>query len=202
MTKIIKSYKQAAEQLASHMGIENFEVTELNQVKHNIAENYSAWIQHLNLPNRFLNWGLKDNTLCNEYIGLDFNFSEVYRAEDIYSQTLLYYLIKPLITKQFFNKRLLDIGCGNGVGLKLSTKLLNTQYALGIDLMELSIRNATQYYHQTNRINYIQADSEHLPLDNESFDIITNLESSHLYPRIEDFFSEVERVLAPKGFFC
>ena len=202
MTKNIQSYKEAAEKLIHYMGIEYIETTELNQMKHHIAESYSSWIQLSDNHNRFLNWGLKDTALCNEYMALDFNFSEIYHAEDIYSQTLLYYLIKPLITNQFFNKRLVDIGCGNGVGTKLSAKLLNTQYALGIDLMALSIRNATQYFHQTNQINYIQADSEHLPLDNESFDIITNLESSHLYPRIEDFFSEVERVLAPNGFFC
>ncbi|HAT8102569.1 TPA: methyltransferase domain-containing protein, partial [Legionella pneumophila] len=52
------------------------------------------------------------------------------------------------------------------------------------------------------KINYMQADAENMAMANESFDIVTNLESSHLYPQIEHFFAEVERVLVPNGFFC
>ena len=41
-----------------------------------------------------------------------------------------------------------------------------------------------------------------MALEDGSFDVITNVESSHLYPRLEHFYSEVARVLAPGGFFC
>ena len=73
---------------------------------------------------------------------------------------------------------------------------------MGIDLVNKLVTNATHNFYKENKVNYIQSDAENLPLANESFDIITNLESSHIYPRVEHFFSEVERVLSPGGFFC
>ena len=47
----------------------------------------------------------------------------------------------------------------------------------------------------------MQADAEKLPFDDESFDAIINVESSHCYPHIDSFLSEVRRVLAPGGCF-
>ena len=96
----------------------------------------------------------------------------------------------------------LDIGCGNGIGLKVISELLKTSYALGIDLTSTAVMNSNKNFYKTDTINYIQSDAENLAVEGESFDIVTNLESSHLYPKIEDFFSEVERVLSPGGFFC
>jgi phthiocerol/phenolphthiocerol synthesis type-I polyketide synthase E len=44
-------------------------------------------------------------------------------------------------------------------------------------------------------------DSENLPFKNRSFEIVTNLESSHTYPNLRAFFAEVSRVLKKKGKF-
>ena len=44
-------------------------------------------------------------------------------------------------------------------------------------------------------------DAEHLPFDDESFDVVTNLESSHTYPDLRAFLGEVRRVLRPGGWF-
>jgi len=44
-------------------------------------------------------------------------------------------------------------------------------------------------------------DAEHLPFDDGSFDVVTNMESSHTYPNLRAFFMEVQRVLAEGGTF-
>jgi SAM-dependent methyltransferase len=44
-------------------------------------------------------------------------------------------------------------------------------------------------------------DSENLPFKNRSFEVVTNLESSHTYPNLRAFFAEVGRVLKKKGKF-
>jgi phthiocerol/phenolphthiocerol synthesis type-I polyketide synthase E len=44
-------------------------------------------------------------------------------------------------------------------------------------------------------------DSENLPFKSRSFDVVTNLESSHTYPNLRAFFAEVSRVLKKKGRF-
>lgn len=196
MEEDIKNYTKSNSQLGYIIKQNCSNTTEIKAIKHLIQNSYNI-IGHAIYNNIFLNWGLWNKKIYNEYLNC---YPSTYAQ--IYSQLLLYYLIRPLIHTRFLNKRLLDIGCGNGVGLEISSGLLETQYALGIDLTHKLLTNASSNFYKENTLNYIQADAEHLPLDNECFDIITNLESSHLYPQIELFFSEVERVLAPGGFFC
>lgn len=201
MDESLKSYSQAAKQLGVAMSQNCFNDSEVKLAKHQVNDSYNSWA-HLVYDKAFLNWGLWDKRIVDEYQGLNFDFSRICNVQDIHSQCLLYYLIRPLIKNRFFYRRLLDIGCGNGIGLKASSELLKTEYALGIDLVNKLVTHATRNFHKGNKINYIQSDAEHLPLASDSFDIITNLESSHLYPQIEHFFEEVARVLAPGGFFC
>lgn len=201
MNENIKSYSQAANQLGYAVNHECLNISEVKLMKSNVQESYNSWA-HMIYDKTFLNWGLWDKKIVDEYLGLKFKFSTICTVQDIYPQILLYYLIRPLIKFNFFDKRLLDIGCGNGVGLKASCEMLGAKYALGVDLVHKLVTNGNRNFYKENEINYIQSDAEQLPLANESFDIITNLESSHLYPRVEHFYSEVERVLAPGGFFC
>ena len=48
-----------------------------------------------------------------------------------------------------------------------------------------------------NNLNFIIGDSANLPFDDNSVDVVVNVESSHCYPSIPDFISEVCRVLKP-----
>lgn len=197
----INSFSQTVYQLHRALGYECFTASEGKLLKRDFQKLYTK-LAHTFDNKLFLNLGLWDKVIYHEYRDLKCNFSSLCPHQDIYSQTLLYYQIRPLIIRQFFNKRLLDIGCGNGIGLKLSAILLDTKHALGIDLVNKLVSNANTNFYQENRVHYIQSDAENLPLGNESVDIVTNLESSHLYPNIEHFFLEVERILSPGGFFC
>jgi ubiquinone/menaquinone biosynthesis C-methylase UbiE len=44
--------------------------------------------------------------------------------------------------------------------------------------------------------------AEALPFDDESFDVVINIESSHCYQSIAKFLSSVHRVLRPNGYFA
>ena len=195
------SYSEAASRLGVVLKQECMNTAEVDQAKQCIQESYDIWAAMI-YHKAFLNWGLLDKKIENEYNNLNFNFSSLCKNQDVNSQLLLYTLIRPLLKMQFLKKRILDIGCGNGIGLKLSAELLEAEYALGIDLVNTLVRHASANFSETDKSNYLQSDAENLALANESFDIITNLESSHLYPKLENFFAEVERVLAPGGFFC
>ncbi len=201
MTDELKTYSQATQQLGFAVNTNCTDSKEAQHIKNSVQESYSSWA-HSVYNRAFLNWGLWDKKLYKEYEDLDFNFSTLCPHQDIHSQLLIYSLIKPLIDQQFYNKHLLEIGCGNGIGLKMSSALLKAEFALGIDLVHKLVSNATSNFYVENQVNYLQTDAEILPLGDSSFDIITNLESSHLYPRLEHFFSEVARVLTPGGFFC
>jgi ubiquinone/menaquinone biosynthesis C-methylase UbiE len=166
-----------------------------------IQESYTFWAGIV--PDKsFLNWGLWDKKILQELQELDHNFPTINGVQNLYSLSLIYFLIRPLLKKQLYNKRLVDVGSGNGIGLKVISQLLDTNYALGIDLTNQLVAHSNKNFYLDNHVNYIQSDAEHLPLKSNSIDIITNLESSHNYPIIEHFFSEVERVLVPGGYFC
>ncbi|KTD69849.1 O-methyltransferase [Legionella santicrucis] len=201
MNELINTYFKAARQIGFVMSHQYVDVSELNLLKKFIQESYTTF-GNIYPDKFFLNLGLWDKKIYQEYNQLNFNFSRISEIQDIYSQLLLYFLIRPLIKMQFFNKRLLEIGSGNGLGLRASSELLKTDYALGIDLVNQLVRNSHRNFYQEDKVNYIQSDAESLPIENENFDIVTNLESSHLYPRIENFFSEVGRVLSLGGYFC
>lgn len=150
----------------------------------------------------FMNWGFWDRKIYDEFKKLNYDFSTVCPYQDILSPLLVYYAIRPLIQLKLFNKRLVEIGCGNGIGLKMTSDLLHTEYAVGIDLVSQLARNAHTNFYEENNIIYIQGDSEHLSIATSSIDIVTSIESSHLYPSIELFFNEVARILKPGGYFC
>lgn len=201
MSEELKSYSQAANQLGMAVNTNCISSKEARVIKQQVLESYNSW-GHTIYDKAFLNWGLWNKKIAREYASLNFDFSALCPYQDIHSQLLLYYLIRPLIQRRFFNKRLLEIGCGNGIGLKMNSLLLKAEYSLGIDLVYKLVSNAQKNFYSTDLINYIPADAEILPLPDASFDIINNVESSHLYPRLELFFSEVARVLAPGGYFC
>jgi len=175
--------------------------TEVSFNKKIIQDSYTLW-SNFAYEKSFLNWGIWDQKIYDEFKKLQYDYSSIDTVQDIHSILFLYYIIKPLIENRFFNKRLLDIGCGNGIGLKMASQLLNTKYALGIDLTHNLLKHAQNNFYSEGQINFLQSDAEQLPLENNSVDIITNTESSHNYPRIEHFFSEVDRVLTPGGYFC
>ena len=171
------------------------------QAKEVIQEGYSYIATNI-YAKTFLNWGIWDKKLYKEYCGLHYNFSALCPYQDPHSPLMLYYLLSPLIKEYFFNKAILDIGPGNGIGLKMSSQLLKANYALGVDLTYPLVANAKANFSKTGKIEFIQGDAEQLPVANNSFDLVINIESSHLYPNIELFFAEVFRVLKPGGFFC
>ncbi|MCW8409888.1 class I SAM-dependent methyltransferase [Legionella sp. PATHC035] len=197
----IKTYGQALKQIRSLLRRVTVHPSEVKLIKNQIQESYKSFA-HIIFDKSFLNWGLWNKQVYSEYAALNFDFSKICTIQDIYSPLLVFFLISPLVKMQFFDKKLLEIGCGNGIGLKVSSELLKTKYALGVDLTKELVNHAQHNFYTENKINYIQSDAECLPFESNSFDIITNLESSHLYPRIELFFSEVERILSPNGFFC
>lgn len=97
-------------------------------------------------------------------------------------------------------RRLLDVGCGRGGTISVLDQFFSPPSLTGVDLSQ----NAIAYCRRTQqdpRIEFHEGDAEALPFADESFDVVTNLESSHCYPTISKFYSEVMRVLVPGGHF-
>jgi acyl transferase domain-containing protein/SAM-dependent methyltransferase len=96
-------------------------------------------------------------------------------------------------------RRVVDVGCGRGGTAALLAARLEAQ-VLGIDLSPEAIAFCRQAHAQLP-VSFDVGDAEHLPAQDASCDVVTNLESSHTYPDMRAFLCEVRRVLRPGGWF-
>lgn len=96
-------------------------------------------------------------------------------------------------------KSVLEVSCGRGGGASYLTRQLHPQRYVGLDLSEENIRMARA---RKDGPEFMTGDAAQLPFEDESFDVVINIEASHLYDDRRRFFAEVFRVLVPGGHFC
>jgi ubiquinone/menaquinone biosynthesis C-methylase UbiE len=101
---------------------------------------------------------------------------------------------------QLKNKDIVEIGSGRGGGLYYLTKKFEPATAKGIDLDHLAVTFCNRRY-SLNGLSFFQGDAQKLKLESQSCDVVINVESSHRYPDMPAFLSEVYRILRPGGFF-
>lgn len=96
------------------------------------------------------------------------------------------------------NQDVLEIGCGRGGGANFIKKQLGPKQLVAIDFSlpaKLPGRNSEE------RIHFVEGDADALPIGDQQFDVVINIESSHCYRSIEAFVHQVKRVLRPHGHF-
>ena len=97
---------------------------------------------------------------------------------------------------QFSFNTLLDVGCGTGNLLSLISSKYEVQLS-GVDISKNMLEIAQDKLGEKADLRV--GDSENLPFDDDTFDIVTCTDSFHHYPRPENVLKEMKRVLKPKG---
>jgi ubiquinone/menaquinone biosynthesis C-methylase UbiE len=97
-------------------------------------------------------------------------------------------------------KRVLEVSCGHGGGASYLVRTLHPASYTGLDLNPAGIKLCRKR-HNLPGLDFVRGNAEKLPFDNESFDVVLNVEASHCYPHFRRFLAEVERVLRPGGYF-
>jgi SAM-dependent methyltransferase len=96
--------------------------------------------------------------------------------------------------------RVLDVGCGTGVFASRIREALPNAQVWGIDLvLGMLTKGAERWKRHADGICAIQADSERLPFDWGTFDVVTCANSFHHYPHQDRAVEEMRRVLKPGG---
>lgn len=93
----------------------------------------------------------------------------------------------------------LEVSCGRGGGASYLVRSLCPKRYVGVDLSEENIRIARS---RADGPEFALGNAQELAFDDASFDVVINVEASHLYDDRRRFFAEVFRVLRPGGHFC
>tara|TARA_B100000959_G_scaffold286652_1_gene366282 strand:+ start:621 stop:1445 length:825 start_codon:yes stop_codon:yes gene_type:complete len=101
---------------------------------------------------------------------------------------------------QVEDKTVLEVGCGRGGGTSYIARYMSPKKVVGIDYSKNVIALCNRI-HSENNLEFVEGDASNIPFDNNIYDAVVNVESSHCYPSIPRFLSEVERVLRPGGLF-
>lgn len=99
--------------------------------------------------------------------------------------------------------KILDIGCGGGVNIEKFLKLTSNNVD-GLDYSEVSVNASIKQNKNAinnGRCKIIQADVSAMPIDDESYDLVSAFETIYFWPDIQETFKEVSRIIKPNGQF-
>lgn len=98
--------------------------------------------------------------------------------------------------------RLLDIGCGGGFDLFVASKTIAANGSItGVDISPEMLRKAKKNLQNLLSLSpeLVLLDSEILPFEDNSFDIVISNGAINLSPKKRALFKEIYRVLAADG---
>lgn len=98
------------------------------------------------------------------------------------------------------NLRVLEIGSGRGGGAAYIKHYHKPAVMVGVDFSAKAVALCNEVY-DIPGLSFVKGDAEDLPFDDNAFDAVINVESSHCYGSVESFLSQVRRVLRPGGYF-
>jgi len=98
-------------------------------------------------------------------------------------------------------KNVIEVGSGRGGGASFISRYHKPKHLTGLDYSSKAVKLSNEIHVNISNLSFIQGDAEKIPFENDSFDVVINVESSHCYGNINKFISEVIRVLKPGGYF-
>jgi len=96
----------------------------------------------------------------------------------------------------------LEVGSGRGGGASWIAKTHFPARLTGVDFSSEAVGLCKRWYADQSNLNFVEGNAQDLPFDDESFDVVYNVESSHCYGDMAAFVEQAHRVLRPGGMFC
>jgi ubiquinone/menaquinone biosynthesis C-methylase UbiE len=154
---------------------------------------YQGLAERYRLPEwTFMNYG---------YVAEEGSSALTLKPEDEANRNLVALYHHVANATEMEDKQVLEVGCGRGGGASYVARYLSPDRMIGIDISDNAIQFCRTRHDQVAALEFRQGDAEALPFEDDRFDAVLNVESSHCYGSIATFFSEVHRVLRPGGAF-
>lgn len=127
------------------------------------------------------------------------NEAELTEQDEInrYSIQLYHHLASAVDLQE---RKVLEIGSGRGGGAHYIKRYFSPKNMVGVDFSKKAVSLCQQHYTMEG-LTFIPGDAEALPFNDDSFDAVVNVESSHCYESMDKFLAQVKRVLKPGGHF-
>jgi len=108
----------------------------------------------------------------------------------------LYHLIASSV--KLGGMDVLEVSCGRGGGASFIKRYHQPRIMVGIDRTQQAIAYCRRM-HRLPGLSFIQCNAEDIIFGDESFDMVLNVEASHLYGHVAAFLAEAKRVLRRGG---
>jgi ubiquinone/menaquinone biosynthesis C-methylase UbiE len=141
---------------------------------------------------RFMNYGYAFAEESDSLVLDAADHAERYNAQ-------LYHVVASQVPVA--GRDVLDVGSGRGGGASYIQRYLKPSSTTGMDLADSAVQFCQRAYHVVSGLSFVQGDAMRMPFEDESFDVVINVESAHCYPDKAAFLTEVARVLRPGGVF-
>ena len=139
---------------------------------------------------RFMNYGYKDNKELSLL------------KEDEPNRLFIQLYNMNIRDVDLKGKEVVEVGSGRGGGASWIAKTYKPKKLIGFDFSKDAVGLANEWYASQSNLSFKEGNAESLPLEDNSQDIIYNVESSHCYGNVEAFVKEVYRALRTRGNFC
>jgi len=165
----------------------------------------------------FMSWYCPDNDWVTMNYGYALLTEDGKMMEDLLKEesdrnetfSLQLYFFVTSTNKAFKNlkgKTLVEVGSGRGGGISFLTRCFNPSKSVGVDFSMNQVEFCKTRHKDVNALEFHQGDAESFSsldmLGPKSADCVINVESSHCYGNIDNFFREVNTVLKDDGVFC
>ena len=97
-------------------------------------------------------------------------------------------------------KEVLEVGSARGGGASFVNRYLKPKSIIGVDISVDAV-DLCKSIHKHLKLSFLVGDAEKIPFENDSFDVVINVESPRCYGEFDLFLSEMKRVLKPGGVF-
>jgi len=153
------------------------------------------WYQKLAKANgqsefRFMNYGFEDG-----------NGPEL-EAEDEPNRMFIQLYSMNIRGVDLEGREVLEVGSGRGGGASWIAKTYSPARLVGVDFSPEAVGHCKRWYASQSNLEFIEGNAQDLPFEDESFDVVYNVESSHCYGDMAAFIEEAHRILRPGGMFC
>ena len=99
-------------------------------------------------------------------------------------------------------KQVLEVGSGRGGGASWIARTFSPKMLTAIDYSPEAAKMCSKKFSQISNLRFFEGNAMKMNFDDNLFDVVYNVESSHCYSDMAAFSREAFRVLKPGGYFA